>query len=112
MSTVWVTQETGHDIRQAERWGDIKFVSGRDFLSIKNSQVNEDILDRIQAAAIEVDPATDWVLITGSPYIASMFVAQIIATNTDPQGCFNKAVNFLRWSNRDGQYYPLTLAVR
>lgn len=110
MPTVWVTQETDHDIRTAEKWGEVKFVAGRDFLSIKDSQVNGDLLERIQAAAIEFDPMWDWILITGSPYLAVMFVSCLTAlygpsVDDIPQG----ELKFLRWSNRDAQYYPLEL---
>lgn len=113
MPTVWVTQETDHDIRSAEKWGEIRFVAGRDFLSIKDSQVNGDLLERIQAAAIEFDPFFDWILITGSPYLAVMFVAHLTALygNNNPyvSGATMHEFKFLRWSNRDAQYYPLEL---
>jgi hypothetical protein len=109
MPTVWVTQETDHDIRQAERWGDIKYVSGRDFLSIQDSEMNEGILSKIRRCTLEFDPNKDWILITGSPYLAVMFVGSIVAICGPTLNMSMEApLRFLRWSNRDGQYYPIT----
>lgn len=100
--TVYVTQETEYDFLPAEAFGEIKFITSHDINNVRGSLHNEELIRRIRMRLHAFDPARDFVVITGSPYVAA--VVFLILGN---RGITE--VNLLRWSNRDRVYIPLTV---
>ena len=98
---VWITQETAHDVRQAEQYGDVTFVTHLDFLSLAKSGHNDALALTLRQTAARVAP-DDYIVMVGSPYVSALFCAMVYARLGH--------LKVLRWSNRDGVYYPLTLA--
>jgi hypothetical protein len=106
MARVYVTQETSHDFRQAEEFGNIIFLSdGRrdDFHNIKNSQHNDRLVAHLRQGLREYNPDVDYLVLIGSPYVQAAVMALI--------GQRHHKVNLLRWDNRDLIYIPLTLEI-
>lgn len=102
---VYVTQETNHDFRTAEEFGDLVFLSdGRrdDLNNVRNSQHNERLIAHLSSGLRDYRPGVDYVILVGSPYVAAAVMALIgrMGANT---------VNLLRWDNRDFVYIPLIL---
>lgn len=99
---VYITQETSHDFRRAEEFGDLVFLTdGRDdFHNIKNSQHNERLIAHIRQRLRDLTH-DDYVVLVGSPYVQAAVMFLI--------GERFKRVNLLRWDNRDFAYIPLTL---
>lgn len=103
MPKVYVTQETSHDFREAERFGELVFLSdGRDdFHNMKNSQHNERFIAHMRQQLHGFDAVNDYVVLVGSPYVQAAVMFMI--------GRMTYGVNLLRWDNRDLTYIPLTL---
>jgi len=102
---VFVTQETRYDFGPAEVFGDVVFVTRDDLNNLRQSQHNETIVARVKDALKNYDPEFDWLVISGSPYIAAL-VFMLIGRKR-PQH-----VQILRWDNRDFKYVPLHIELR
>lgn len=103
---VYVTQETNHDFRQAEEFGELVFLSdGRDdFHNMKNSQHNERLISHIRQKLRDFDNKTDSVVLVGSPYVQAAVMMML--------GRLGQIrVTLLRWDNRDFAYIPLELSL-
>lgn len=106
MSTVFVTQENPKlDYAPAERFGDVRFITKREWSSIRGSINNQELLREIKAALATFNPDTDYFVITGSPVVAALvFIVY-------GQLRLPLAPMALRWSNRDRVYQPVTLGL-
>ncbi len=104
MSTVWVIQETSHDFSDAERFGDVQFLTRDDLNNMKNSIHNERLMASLRTKLRATDPE-DFFLIAGSPYVSAVVFMML-----GQMGRFS--VKMLRWSNRDRAYFPLPLELR
>lgn len=100
--TIYVTQETNHDLHNAERFGEIVFITNRDLSNHKTSMHNVDMLLNIRDMLAKYDPAKDFILPVGSPYVqaAVFWVFGRMGFDT---------CHILRWSNRDKIYTPVKL---
>lgn len=102
MTKVYVTCDTPFDFSEAERFGDLEFVTHSDIHNPKGSPHNAELLRQIREKIKAYDPDEDFILPVGSPYV---------------QGCVFMAlglrgireVRVLRWSNRDRLYIPVHL---
>lgn len=105
MTKVYVTQETSHDFRRAEEFGDLVFLSdGRDdFHNITNSQHNGRLIAHLRQGLCEFDYAKDYLVLIGSPYVQAAAM-HILGSNN------NRTIKLLRWDNRDFTYIPLELS--
>lgn len=105
MPKVYVSQETSHDFREAETFGELVFLTDRrdDFHNVKNSQHNERLIAHMRQGLREYQPHIDYVVLVGSPYIAAALMHLI-------GGSSNRTVKLLRWDNRDLHYIPLELS--
>lgn len=102
MSKIFVTQETSYDFGPAESYGEIKFVTNDDMNNTKGSLHNADLLRQIRMALHGFNQDEDFMIIAGSPYVAAM-VMMVLGRKG-----FSK-IKFLRWSNRDRVYTPVTI---
>lgn len=103
---VFVTQEvrnsrTQIDYSPARKFGAIEFLTIMDFSSDEGSLSNKVLIEELRARLKEFDPSRDYIVTTGSP-IVSAVVFMILRERTT-------CVNFLRWSNRDFRYEPVTI---
>jgi hypothetical protein len=96
---VWVTQETDVDFSEAERYGEVKFLTANDFNNTRSSIKNQFLLMSLRKQLTEFEPENDWIVITGSP-IVSCAVFAILGWMRHP------LVRILRWDNRDLVYRP------
>lgn len=96
---VWVTQETNVDFSEAERYGEVRFLTADDFNNTRASIKNQHLLMALRHQLKDFDPENDWVVITGSP-IVSCAVFMILGWMRHP------LVRILRWDNRDLLYRP------
>lgn len=96
---VWVTQERfGFNYTDAERFGEIDFVTSRDYTLPMNAPGNLTIRTALASASKKFDPDTDSILISGSPVIAGVLIGKIIAEH-DP-----RTLRIVKWDNRDNEY--------
>ena len=102
---VFVTHETSLDFLDAERYGEIVFLTRDDLHNIKNSLHNESVLRFIREGLRDYDPEVDWVVIAGSPYVAAAVFLMLGHKKI-------QQVRVLRWSNRDRAYLPMYLDLR
>lgn len=102
---VYVTQETRYDFSPAEAWGDVVFLTNADLNNMRHSKHNEQVIAKVKDALKHYDPEFDWLVISGSPYIAAL-VFMLIGRKQP------KHVQILRWDNRDFVYQPLHIELR
>jgi hypothetical protein len=82
---------------------DVVFVTAYDFNSMTGSESNIRLVDGIRRKLASFDPATDYVVPSGSPLVTAVVFA-ILHEKT------NK-FNVLRWSNAEGRYHKFTIEV-
>lgn len=97
---IFVTQEMPWDFRDAEAYGTIQFLTRDDLHNVKGSLHNARLLSDLRQQLKAFDPETDWVIITGSMYVAAA-VFLILGSKG------HSYVPILRWNNRDRKYIPL-----
>lgn len=105
MSNVFVTQETPHNFNKAEVYGEIVFLTRDDLNNVRGSLHNQALVRSIKHQLRNFDEHEDWLVITGSPYVAAT-VFMILGL----MGI--REVNVLRWDNRDYDYVPLHIDLR
>lgn len=104
MTKVYVTQETAFDFTTAEAYGEVEFLTHRDLSSVRSSITNTHTLREINQKLKSIDFDADYLVITGSPYIAAAVFMLIGRKGI-------KKVNILRWDNRDRKYTPMEIAL-
>lgn len=102
---VYVTQETNHDFTPAEQFGEVEFLTCDDLNNNKSSMQNEHVLASIRHKLRKFDPANDWLVITGSPYISAAVFLMLGHMKV-------QSVQVLRWDNRDHRYLPMFIELR
>lgn len=103
MATVFVTQENqGLDYTPAEEYGEIRFITRKEWSGVKSSLINIDILREIKHALNEFNPAEDFLVVSGSPTVAALVFLQLGQMRLAP-------LKMLRWSNRDRTYQLVSL---
>jgi hypothetical protein len=102
---VFVTQETELNFAPAEQFGNIEFITIADLNNIKGSLHNDKLVVDIAAKLQSFDEKTDFIVITGSPYVSALVFLLL-----GRRGVRN--VKLLRWSNRDFNYTPMFIDVR
>jgi hypothetical protein len=103
MSKVYVTQERpGFNYLDAERFGEIKFITHRDYTMPHTADNNKFLKEDIRVAVNEFDPETDYILLSGSPLVAGVVIGKIVKKH-DPE-----AVRVVKWDNRRSEYTVVT----
>lgn len=101
---VWVTQENPLlDYTDAERFGEVKFVTADELTTNKGSLRNVDIYKRVLSALSTFDPSKDFVLSSGAPNLVAtvFYVIGMLHPKVD--------INFLAWNNRARQYRHIVI---
>jgi hypothetical protein len=105
---VYVTQETNVDYVPAQRYGDIEFITrqGADEVAdVYPSLHNEDIVRRVRRKLRRYDPVEDWIVVSGSPYVAAICFMALGARKVP-------YVQLLKWSNMNRVYVPVRIDMR
>lgn len=102
---VYISQETRYDFSPAEAYGEVVFITSKDLNNLRQSQHNEALVAQVKDALKHYDPEYDWIVISGSPYVAALVF--MLIGRTRPQH-----VQILRWDNRDFKYAPLHIELR
>lgn len=105
MPKVWVTQETSHNFADAERYGEIEFITREDLNNTRNSLHNEAVLDSIKLKLRNFNESEDWIVIAGSPYVAAAVFMMLGKAGV-------RDARILRWDRRDYVYAPMYLQMR
>lgn len=97
MNKVFVTQENPSiDYSDAERFGDVVFLSFREYSGLKNSISDKEIRAEIKSKLSNYNPLTDYLLFTGSPVLIG-YAFHVAMNNAG-------SVNVLRWRSRSERY--------
>jgi len=99
MTKVFVTHENANlDYSPAEAWGELCFITHKDFTSMGElSPHNADLIREIRAKVATFNADTDLIVISGSPLVAAAMFMLLAKRGIS-------RVNILRWSNRDHNY--------
>lgn len=105
-NVVWVTQERqGFNYTDAERFGDLVFITHLDYTLPTNSSGNERIKDAITRSAMQFKPDDDMILLSGSPVVAGVFIGEVVAKHRPRQ------LRIVKWDNRESQYNVMNINV-
>lgn len=97
MSTIFVVQENNRfDYADAERFGDVKFLTNREYSPLKNSLMNNDILDEIKTGMNDFNPDVDYLLLSGNPVMIG-FVFHLALS-------LKGYIKLLQWDGIRGEY--------
>ena len=87
MSKVFVVQEQHTlDYSQAEEWGEVEFLTAREYKPLRRSLLNEEIHDEVRRKLEQnFNPKSDWLVLTGNPTMIgwAMIVAASVASSED-----------------------------
>lgn len=103
---VFVVQENPHlDYTDAERFGEVEFVTNVEYSSMQNSLNNINVIRDVQRAMSRFDPRRDYILLTGNPVtIGYTFHLALMATARETN---NASVRCLRWDGITRQYQSI-----
>lgn len=97
-SKVYVVQENpGLDYSDAERFGDIEFITNREFSSVTGSLNNRDILVDIERSMGRFDPKRDYLLMTGNPITIGYAFHRAMLRADHAYSGDRQPINLLRW---------------
>lgn len=101
---VWVTQEMSKfNYLDAENYGEVRFLTARDYSSMVGSLSNDALLKDIRDRLSEFNPETDYLVPTGSPLVV-MVVMSIVARKYS-----TNRFKVLKWDNRHMKYIPTVM---
>lgn len=105
MPQVFVTQENqGLDYTPAEEYGEVRFITRKEWSPIKGSLMNQEIMREVKFALNDFKPEEDFLVVSGSPTIAALVFLHLGQKRYEN-------IKLLRWSNRDHIYQLVTLEV-
>lgn len=97
MAKVFVVQENNKiDYSDAERFGDLVFLTVDEWKGVKNSLRDKNILEQVRTKISAFDPATDYLLLTGNPIIIGYAFHEVMA-RSDTASC-------LQWDRFTNSY--------
>ena len=107
MPVVSVTNESNYKelAEKAGVFGEVRYLTGRDFVNIRHSEQNEEVMWHLAQKLKSFDPANDFLIIGQNPYMAAAVFAILGLMNV-------REFCILRWDNRDRSYIPLWLNFR
>jgi len=104
-SKVFVVQENpGLDYTDAERFGDIRFITNQEFSSVSGSLNNKDILADIVYALASFNPKVDYLLMTGNPITIGYAFHRAMLRAISVAGDASPALYLLRWDGFSRTY--------
>ena len=116
---VFITQENRlRDYSDAEQYGEIQFLTSKEFSPHKNSKQNIDIINEIKDGLKDWTP-DDYILICGHPITASLVLHHVIGkyldlkqypTRYDDDPAMD--LNVLIWKGQEGKYKKYAVPYR
>jgi len=97
---VIISQESGRlNFADAERFGEIRFLTNQEYSKIKSSITNKQTLKDVKDGLSDFDPDKDFLLLSGDPILMA-FSFHL---------AFSKAkyVKLLKWDKVAGQYFEI-----
>lgn len=107
--TVYVVQEQQRfDYSDAERYGEVKFLTNLEYNGLRNSFRNKQATVDIRLGMADFNPNADYLLMTGSPVAMgyAFWLAMLKASNA---GIFK--LNILQWDRESNHYKHVTFEV-
>lgn len=96
MPKVVVVQENPHlDYSDAERYGDVEFITNLEYSDMANSLNNEHVLSDVRNKMAKFNPNEDYLLMTGNPI--TMGYAFHLAMEIAEAGAARQQIKLLRW---------------
>jgi len=112
MSTVFVTQENSRlNYSDAERFGNIVFLTAREYTASPNSLHNKELIAGISETLTDFYMQTDYLLLSGDPIIAALAFYSIVSTyylKGSNQAC---KLNLLKWDALNRRYNKIGLEI-
>jgi hypothetical protein len=100
MGNVYVVQENPKlNYMDAERFGDVVFMTSREYSPLKNSLVNKEITATIQGYMVGFNPDEDFLLLTGGPVL----LGYAFYLGISKKGY----INVLQWDGIKQAYLPI-----
>lgn len=100
MSKVFVVQENNRiDYSDAERYGDVVFLTAEEFKSTRGSLRNEAMLTQVRVKMSGYNPSEDYLLLTGNPIMIG-YVFHVALTK-------GKSITCLQWDRFTNNYKPV-----
>ncbi len=108
MANIFITQENrGFDYEDAERFGDIVFLTNMEYSPQKSSLNNSHIRDQIKTG-LKYMGKGDYLVLTGNP-VNMAYAFHVACRILGGKGCAD--INVLRWDNMRGQYIPISVPI-
>jgi hypothetical protein len=104
-----VQENPGMDYAPAEQFGDVRFITSREFRSVAGSFYNEMILAAIESAMVKFKPEHDYLVFTGNPAIIGYTFHLAYQRALESSG---KEFRCLQWNRLRGEYYITTFPCR
>lgn len=106
MCKVFVTSENvGLDYSPAEGWGELQFITNKDFTAMGElSPSNADLVREIRKQLLKFNAEEDLVIVSGSPLVSAVVFMMLGKMGV-------KRISVLRWSNRDHVYYRTSVNI-
>jgi len=100
---VFVIQENPKlDYMDADRYGDVVFVTNQEYSPMQGSLGNEKILKEVEQAMREFNPDLDFLLLTGGLVVVGYAFSLALIKK--------RYINLLQWDKRKNSYVPIKFA--
>lgn len=100
MSNVYVVQENPRlNYVDAENYGEVIFLTSKDYSPMKNSLINDQVLTDIIGGLTNFDPDKDFLLLTGSPILLGFAFHLVMAKKG--------YAHILQWDGYRQSYLPI-----
>ena len=103
--TVWVIQDNNYNIRTAEEYGTLRFITQHDLNMVSGSRSELLVTNDIREFIKEFNNNTDHILVIGNPIVIGLVFAalgQNLVAN-------DSVIKILKWDARDKVYYDLEI---
>lgn len=112
MTTVYVTQENSRlNYSDAERFGEIEFLTDREYNPIPGSKRNARTMTDIYTGLSGFDPTKDHLLLSGDPIIMALAVNVVAEKSRRNAGPYHGKISVLKWDGQKRRYNPIVLDV-
>lgn len=98
--TVWVTQQGMNDYSPAEEFGEVEFITDRDWVKMEGAKVNNWICQDVKKFATMYVAGVDYIITAGNPIVSALVISFIVSQNP------LVLHNYLKWDGRRGIYIP------
>ena len=102
---VYVVQESNHlDYSDAERYGDVHFVTSTEYSNVDSAPRNEKVLKDLRSVFWDkFNPEHDYILMTGNP-ITLGYAFHLALVSARRKSC---PLRILRWDGQNGRYFQI-----